>query len=328
MIRLNVGCFHRGSRTHYSQPKEILVNNNRRVLKSGMAIGLVCFILFTPTLSQGWGAGGHMMVAQIAFSRLNPKAKAQVNMLLAIEIKPADVSKNSKDFVNAAHWADDLRPFAEFDPLKPFHFIDQPFSTDGTALPAGVPEPDNIVKALEDNVNILKTSTDKNAQALALRLIIHFVGDIHQPLHCATRVSSALPEGDRGGNLVSIKIPGSDGKLKTTNLHSFWDGGIGSFPPSGANFAPPPLSQIPAAAAKAKRGNPATDPALKLDDPFNFSAWADESFALAKDVAYKNIENGGQPSAAYKKASLKVVRKRVAWGGYRLAALLNAIWPE
>jgi hypothetical protein len=301
--------------------------SKRRFFKSRIAIGLLGFLLCTPLLSLGWGAGGHMMVASIAFNRLNPRAKAKANELLARPINPANVSARSTNFVNASHWADDLRPFPEFDLLKPLHFIDKPFSIDGTALPAGVPEPDNIVKALEDNVNILKTSTDMDAQAQALRLIIHFVGDIHQPLHCATRVSRANPEGDRGGNLVSIKIPGKDGKLKKTNLHSYWDGGIGSFPPTGPNFAPPPLSQIPPAAAKALAGNPDTDPELKLDDPFNYDAWADESFALAKTVAYKGMTNGVKPSAAYNKASLKVARQRVAWGGYRLAALLNAIWP-
>jgi len=268
-----------------------------------------------------------MMVASIAFSRLNPRAKAKAKELLAIPINPPGLASKSKDFVNAAHWADDLRPFAEFDSFKPLHFIDQPFSTDGTTLPTDLPEPDNIVKALEDNVNILKTSTDKNAQAQALRFIIHFVGDIHQPLHCATRVSSSNPEGDRGGNLVSIKIPGTNGQLKTTNLHSYWDGGIGKFPKTGANFAPPPLSRIGPAAALAIKGNPATNPDLKLDDPFNFNAWADESLALAKDVAYQGMKNGGRPSAAYNKKALKVARKRVAWGGYRLAALLNAVWP-
>jgi hypothetical protein len=188
-------------------------NHTHRVCESGMALGLVCLILSTPSVSLGWGAGGHMMVAQIAFKRLNPKAKSKANELLAIKINPAAVSAKSKDFVNAAHWADDLRPFPEFDSFKPLHFIDHPFSTDGTALPADLPEPDNIIKALQDNVNILKTSTDKNAQAQALRLIIHFVGDIHQPLHCATRVDSAHPEGDRGGNLVSIKISGTGGVL-------------------------------------------------------------------------------------------------------------------
>ena len=279
-------------------------------------------MLCTPALSLGWGAGGHMMVASIAFKRLNPHAKAKVQALLARPINPAAVTAKSPDFVNAAHWADDLRPFAEFDSFKPLHFIDKPFSTDGTPLPSDIPEADNIVKALEDNVNILKTSTDKDAQAQALRFIIHFVGDIHQPLHSATRVSSALPEGDRGGNSVSIKVAG-----KTTNLHSYWDGGIGSFPKTGANFAPPPLSQIPAAAATAMAGNPATDPKLKLDDPFNFAAWADESFTLAKSTAYKGMTNGVTPSASYNTKALKVARQRVAWGGYRLAAVLNAIWP-
>jgi hypothetical protein len=266
-----------------------------------------------------------MMVAQIAFARLNPRAKARATELLAIPINPADVSAKSKDFVSASHWADDLRPFPEFDSFKELHFIDFPFSTDGTALPS-VPTP-NIVTALQENVNILKTSTDKNAQAQALRLIIHFAGDIHQPLHCAARVSSTHPDGDQGGNLVSIMVPDKNGHMKKTNLHSFWDSGIGAFPPTGPNFAPPPLSQIPAAAAKARAGNPATAPGLKLDDPLAFSAWADESFDLAKSVTYKGMENGTTPTAAYKTKALKVANQRVAWGGYRLAALLNSIWP-
>lgn len=297
----------------------------RRLLKSAMAFSLVFLILSTPTLTLGWGAGGHMIVAQIAFGRLNPRAKAQAKALLALPINPAAVSARSKDFVNAAHWPDDLRQFSEFDSFKALHFIDTPFSTDGTALPA-LPTPD-IVTALQDNVNILKTSTDKNAQAQALRFIIHFVGDIHQPLHCTTRVSSANPNGDRGGNLVSIKVKGTNGKVKRTNLHSYWDGGLGTFPPTGANFRPPPLSSIPAAAAKAMAGNPDTDPKLKLDDPSNFQSWADESFDLAKSVAYKGITNNGTPTAAYTNKGVKVARQRVAWGGYRLAALLNAIWP-
>lgn len=297
----------------------------RRTVRSVIAFGVVSIILCLPSMSLGWGAGGHMMVAQIAFDRLNPRAKAQVRMLLAIRINPAAISARSRDFVNAAHWADDLRPFAEFDSFKELHFIDKPFATDTTALPP-LPEP-NVVKALEDNVNILKTSTDKNAQAQALRFIIHFVGDIHQPLHCATQVSAANPQGDRGGNLVSIKIRGANGKPKTTNLHSYWDGGLTTFPPTGANFKPPALSRIPAAARKARAGNPATDPALKLDEPTNFQAWADESFQLAKDVAYKGIANGGKPTPAYSNKGVSVARKRVAWGGYRLAALLNSIWP-
>ena len=210
--------------------------SKRRLFKSRMLIGILGIMLFTPSLSLGWGAGGHMMVASIAFKRLNPRAKAKAIELLAIKIDPAAVTAKSTNFVNAAHWADDLRPFTQFDHFKALHFIDQPFSTDGTRFASRLARARQHRQGVEDNVKILKTSTDKNAQAQALRFIIHFVGDIHQPLHCATRVTSANPEGDRGGNLVSIKIPGSQRQLKTTNLHSYWDGGIGTFPKTGAKF--------------------------------------------------------------------------------------------
>ena len=294
--------------------------SKRRFFKSRVAIGLLLFMLCTPSVSFGWGAGGHMMVASIAFQRLNPRARAEAQALLVRPIKPAEVTAKSMNFINAAHWADDLRPFAEFDSFKELHFKDFFFSTDGTPLPA-VPEP-NIVTALQENVNILKTSTDKDAQAQALRLIIHFVGDIHQPLHAAARVSSVNPQGDAGGNLVSIMVAG-----KKTNLHSYWDGGIGAFPRTGPNFAPPPLNQIPAAAAKARQGNPATNPRLKLNEPTNYDAWARESFELAKSVTYRGVRIGGQQTPAYNARALQVARQRVAWGGYRLAALLNSIWP-
>lgn len=299
---------------------------HRIPFKSALSIVITCVILCTPSISLGWGAGGHMMTAHIAFNRLKPKARAKVIELLAIEIKPGSVTSKSTDFVNASHWADDLRPFPEFDSFKPLHFIDKPFPIDSPNLPAIAP--DNIVKALQDNVEILKTSTDKNAQAQALRFVIHFVGDIHQPLHCAARVSTAHPDGDKGGNLVTIKIVGADGQLKDTNLHSYWDGGIGAFPRGGPNFAPPLLKTIAPAASLARTGNPANDPALKLDDPFNFDAWADESFLLGQTVVYKGIQSGKRPTPAYNKKALRVARQRVAWGGYRLAALLNAIWPE
>ena len=93
-------------------------NEKRRAYKSLIACAVVAFMLCTPLTSLGWGAGGHMIVAFIAFKRLNPKAKAKANELLAIAINPAQVSARSKDFVNAAHWPDDLRQFPEFDSFK------------------------------------------------------------------------------------------------------------------------------------------------------------------------------------------------------------------
>ena len=304
----------------------------KQLFKSTLALGVVCLILCTPIVSLGWGAGGHMIVAKVAFDRLTPHAKQEVAKLLAIQItRPglspkskgllASATSKSKDFVNAAHWPDDLRPIPEFDCFKELHFVDTAFSDDGTAL-SSLPTP-NIINALKDAVDTLKTSTDDNARAQALRFLIHFVGDIHQPLHSATRVRKATPEGDRGGNLVSIKI----GAPKPTNLHSFWDGGLGTFPRGGPNFSPPSLGSVAAAATKIVAANPDTDAELNLNDPTNFQSWADESLKLAKEVAYDGINNGSTPSAAYRTEGAAVASKRVAWGGYRLAALLNSIWP-
>jgi hypothetical protein len=265
-----------------------------------------------------------MMVASIAFKRLNPKAKAQVAKLLAIPINPCDVTKNSPDFVNAAHWADDVRPNLGFEFAPDLHYADFPFVVDNTPAP-DLPKPQNIIKALEHYVEVLKTSIDTNEQAEALRFVIHFVGDIHQPLHCATKVDSAHRDGDQGGNLLHIMVDGQD-----TKLHSYWDGGLGSFPRGGPppTYTPPALSTIAPAVTIAMQGHPDTDPDLKLDDPFNYQAWAKESRDLAEQAAYKDIAAGQSPSAQYVTRGLEVVRKRVAFAGYRLAALLNAIWPD
>ena len=286
----------------------------------------LCLVLSVSPAVRGWGAGGHMMVASIAFNRLNANAKAQVKKLLAIPINPCDVTKNSPDFVNAAHWADDVRPNLGFEFAPDLHFADFAFVADHTPEPKDLPNPEkNIIKALEHYVEVLKTSIDTNEQAEALRFVIHFVGDIHQPLHCATKVDSAHPEGDQGGNLLHIMVDGKD-----TKLHSYWDGGLGTFPKTGAppTFIPPKLNLIPPAVATALQGHPDTDPDLKLNDPFDFTGWAKESRELAEKAAYKDIAPGQTPTPQYISRGLEVVHKRVSFGGYRLAALLNAIWPD
>ena len=290
-----------------------------RLVKPLLALVLVAAL---PLQAFGWGAGGHMMTAHIAYTRLNPRAQAEVDRLVKVSINPESVTAKSMNFVNASHWADDLRPFKEFDFLKPLHFVDFPFTTDGTPLPPDLPGDKTILTALNENVDILRNSTDDAERARALRLVIHFVGDIHQPLHASARVTAALPKGDLGGNLFSISLGG-----KKSNLHSYWDGGIGSFPKTGPNFAPPPLEVVlPAAEEIARKFPPAWD-AWKTGGPAGFDQWAQESSALAQGISYWNIEAGQVPSKRYNQTALITVERRVAWGGYRLAELLNSIWP-
>lgn len=294
-------------------------------LRICMALTLCLLLLSRDGLT--WGDGGHMIVANIAYARLNPAAKAQVDKLIKIDIEPATITAKDLDFVNAAHWADDLRPVEGFSDTLGLHFVDNPFSTDGTTLPTDLPEPLNVITALKKYVNILKTSTDDNERAQALRFIIHFVGDIHQPLHCSTEVTAKLPEGDRGGNLFKIKLVGSNGKSEASELHRYWDGGIGDFPKTGANFTPPPLAQISPAVKRITKEFPDTDDGWKTGGTEDFDGWAKESSDLAQSVAYQGITPNSKPSAAYNQKALKTAHQRVAWAGYRLAALLNSIWP-
>lgn len=296
---------------------------------------LVCLVLLPARPAHGWGPGGHMMVAKIAFNRLNPKAKAEVRKLMASPINPSKVTSKSLDFVNASNWADDVKKLKGFEYSGDEHFADFPFSVDDTRVPTNLPGQVNIIKALERYVDVLKTSNSKAKRAEALRFVVHYVGDIHQPLHCSTRVDKGHKKGDGGGNAFLVNVPVGTGKrLREVNLHSYWDGGLDSFPKGRVIegepkvFIPPPLKKIPPAALIVVKANPEDNPALHLDNPTDFQGWADESSRLAREFAYDGLDPNGTVDAEYKTKGLDVAQRRVAWAGYRLAALLNSIWPE
>lgn len=303
----------------------MLYLNSTRVRRGVSAAVLLCLVLLSARDASGWGAGGHMMTAKIAFDRLNPRAKAEAVRLMAIRINPADVTSKRLGFFRGAVWPDDVRSRPGFEFSGNEHFADFPFAVDRTPLP-DLPLPANVIKALGRYINVLKTSRDDNERAQALRFIIHYVGDIHQPLHCAARVDRQHPKGDEGGNLFFVKVP------DRVKLHSFWDGGLNTFPKGGGppDFEPPPQNLIDAAVPSIVKQNPETNPLLHLDDPTNFQAWAEESSWLAEKYAYANRKLAPESTltAGYKQEGVRIARRRVAWGGYRLAALLNSIWPE
>ena len=286
---------------------------------------LACLLLLPASNAMAWGPGGHMMVAQIAFDRLNPRAKAEVTRLAAIRIEPVKETDKSLNFVTSAVWADGARGKPGFELTGNEHFADFPFSADGTQVPTDLPGRINVIEALGRYVETLRTSSDDNERAKALRFVVHYVGDIHQPLHCSTRVDKNHRQGDEGGNKFFVNVSGNQVKL-----HSFWDGGLGRFPRGGPppEFIPPPLSEIPPAVALALPGNPETNPGLRLDNPFDFALWAEESSYLSKKYAYDGLAPGATPSNSYVTKGARIARRRVAWAGYRLAALLNSIFPE
>jgi S1/P1 Nuclease len=304
--------------------------NTTRARRGVSAATLLCLLLLPAQTSWGWGAGGHMMTAKIAFDRLNPRAKAEAVKLMAIPINPSDVTKRRLGFFRGSVWPDDVRRSPGFEFSGTEHFADFPFSVDGTPLP-NLPLEANVIKALGRYAEVLRTSTDDNERAQALRFVIHYVGDIHQPLHCSARVDKKHREGDEGGNLFFVRIPGKGGALTSVKLHSFWDGGLDSFPKGGGppDFEPPPQSLIDGAVGSIVKQHPESNKLLRLDNPTDFQGWADESSWLAEKYAYadRKLAPNSKVTAAYKKNGISLARRRVAWGGYRLAALLNSVWP-
>lgn len=281
-------------------------------------IGLtICLLLFCSCNALAWFDSGHMIIAQIAYDNLTDETKAKVNDLLK-ELE--NIPPSYSDFIRCATWMDGIKSTGlEF--FNGLHYTDQFYMVGNVSV---MPQFENInvVWAIQEATSTL---TDRKAstfaRALALRFLIHTVGDVHQPLHATTLVSPDFPTGDVGGNKFTIQETGS-GKYK--QLHALWDSGVLLFPDVNAqnpNFA----GIVADATAQILKSVDITklEGQIKLTDPW---VWADESFQAAKKYTYANIKLGAKPSEDYITAGQAAVAERVVLGGYRLANLLNTLF--
>jgi hypothetical protein len=288
------------------------------------------------------------MIALIARAHLTPAASATVDRLLRENPIDTALIRFCKDrpddpMADAATWADDQRSVDKS--TEPWHYIDIPLAVHAGSIPEGeamkwcAPAagggPGCIVAALDDQWAILRDATrPAAARAQALRYVIHFAGDIAQPLH-------AEDNHDQGGNCASVSFFAEE---KPRNLHSIWD------------------TQL---IARSLDTDHLTQPqyARKVDERFaghwpewseskaDFLAWAWESHGIAESVAYGdlrpripvepaaegqadkdacNIERARVSAlhiavgASYDAEALPVIREQLAKAGYRLAGLLNS----
>jgi hypothetical protein len=308
----------------------------------GAVLGLASLLGLNDQLF-GWNDRGHMSVAYVAYKQLTPATRERVNGLLKLNPKYNDWAakvdqqvptasaddKNLIIFMIAATWADGIkrdstytkdggqngnRPDGSPAPAKNtgyddllmhkyWHFIDTPFTTDGTALPA-IPTPNAQERIALFRTVLASTSVD-GLKSYDLTWLLHLVGDVHQPLHASTRVSSADPDGDAGGNLVKLDCTKCE-------LHAFWDGLLGT-----QNN----LKTVTKAARKLSKADAAL--AAKSDE----KDWIKESFDQSQQIVYTApIAAGDGPftlTPQYKKNAGKLAKQRVALAGARLANLLN-----
>jgi hypothetical protein len=263
---------------------------------------------------MAWTDTGHMLVAAIAEDNLKPDVKKEVSLLFV-----GDMDAKTNNFITAACWADDTKSEKK---TGAWHYINLHFRTDGKST-SNKPEAENAVWAINQLSKVLADGNETKAKRLeALKYIIHFVGDLHQPLHCVARDTDADPKGDRGGNAFKITPP--DGMQPSpNNLHFLWDLGGGLFPRiARPMFSSSTIATFVDLKTRITMQNPMKSfPQVSVLDPMT---WANEGLELAKSTVYKLDENT-VPSSEYFKTCQKVSAQQVALGGYRLAALLNKL---
>jgi hypothetical protein len=216
---------------------------------------------------------------------------------------------------------DDIKADSTHDDMRVWHYADYPIFDGVPVDPSMKPDAENAVARIKWAAETLRkgTGSDKH-DAEVLGYLIHLVGDIHQPLHAATRITKQNPKGDAGGN--GFKLVGVP-----DNLHWYWDAAAGAF-----NFWSPtrPLEERDRRRLEGFATMLTGEfPAEKAADvtTFNPDKWAQESHLLAANVVY-NLPENTLPSEAYNTKARAVARERLALAGYRLAQVVNSIYPE
>jgi hypothetical protein len=292
-----------------------------------------------------WGCEGHEVVAYFANQHLSAAAKAGVEGLIG---KPTSVIKVSRfcsvqgliPIANVSSWADDIRGSRKN--TAGWHFLDIPRGTPpSTDVTQFCPQEGCVTKAITEQLAILKDPHQPSqARAEALMFIIHFVGDVHQPLHCTTN-------DDRGGNCVPVDFFGTHTRLDTgsthgdwkPNLHGVWDTNIlvkamgGSGPEVYANSLG---TQFASKIAGWQTGTP-SDWAMESHQAADGIVYAKLPVALpteAGDVARCDENHisdhwrgfGEHLAEPYYDAVRPLVDEQLAKAGARLAMVLNGVW--
>ena len=257
---------------------------------------VLCFALLctVATPAFAWGRTGHRLVAALAWDDLSPHARAAVAELLAGETDPT--------LPGIAVWADDLRAN---DPdlgrrSAKWHYVN--IAEHGCAYDAALAcrDGDCVVEAIRNQAAILADRSRPRAQrAQALKFVVHFVGDVHQPLHAGFAH-------DKGGNDFQVNLDGNG-----TNLHSLWDSKLISS--SGLDEATylKHLRAMPLAVARTRQPLPP-----------DAAGWAEASCRVVREPGL--YPASAQIDRAYLQTWRPVADAQLRRGGSQLAMVLNA----
>ena len=315
------------------------------------ALSMVATALALATPAYPWAREGHMAIATVAEQNLSADARAHIVKILGND-DLASISVYMDELRTAAVHAGPLGldPEAqafnhEFPNNFYWHFVDLPLGTKAYSLDGPFAKPDDVVHSIETAVNVLEGSGDPRiSQKMAIRMIVHFVGDLHQPLHCTSGYYDVSADGtaklvtdpdtakglpsDKGGNVLFF------GPNKYDELHNEWDYTLPT-KITGNNYT---AELVKVLAPKVAADGAAW--ASKGDYHHWPEAWANESLAAAQ-IAYQGIQFGAvtpdqkDPKSIYKIAitlpanyeetCTPLAEERLAKAAYHLSEILNSI---
>jgi len=257
-------------------------------------ISLAACMLALPSITFAWGTNGHRISGEIASAYLNPKAKAAVKAILGNE-----------SIAMASTWADFIKSDPTYSYLYNWHFVD--FDKAYTQQEmieylAKDTETDAYTKLNFLIGELKKPTTTKENKLLYLRVLIHVVEDVHQPMHTAHK-------DDKGGNDFKVNW-----FAKPTNMHSIWDTEL-------INFQELSYTEYTAWI------NHPTSAQIAEWQKAPISTWLYESNQLAEKI-YADTKQGDTLNYKYNFNNIGTLNQQLLKGGVRLAGVLNEIFGK
>lgn len=254
----------------------------------------IALLINIPIQTMAWGMLGHRVVSQVAESYLNRKTRLEVKKILGNE-----------SMAMASNWADFIKSEPAYNYLGNWHYIN---------LPAGM-NVDQLNNHLQNDtttnaftrINFLSAelknkSLEQDKKVMYLKLLIHLVGDIHQPMHTG-RVE------DQGGNKVQLKWFGQN-----TNLHRVWDSDMIDY--QGLSYT-----------EYAKSINFLDKKRLHSLQQEATSQWVVDSYKISEKL-YSNVKADDKLSYRYIYDHIETANQQLLKGGVHLAAILNDIFKD
>lgn len=257
-------------------------------MKKIIVMLLVCISSNGLATAGDWGKTGHRVVGEIAEKYLTKKTEREILKLL-----------NGHSLAFVANYGDDIKSDRKYDSYRPWHYVNFPFGEKYENHPKS--EEGDIIQGIEKCIAVLKNSNSTKAEKIFyLKMLVHFMGDLHQPLHIG------LAE-DKGGNDFQVRWF-KDG----TNLHTVWDSKM-------IDFYDMSYTELASNADVLSEQQIAAIQAGSVID------WMYDSRALCEQI-YGNTEIGEKLGYEYMYKYMDTLRFQLQKGGIRLAEVLNEIF--